>query len=70
MLRCLLDLAKVPGDLLGQVDTLMKWGIKFSDQDIEEIQLFVDICDPLERLFSSLNSEKEATLPECFLSSE
>ena len=62
MLRVLLEVAHAPDDLLGQLDTLMKWGIVFSDVDIQEIELFVAICDPLERLFSTLNSEKEATL--------
>lgn len=62
MLRALLEVAHAPGDLLGKVDTLMKWGVMFSDEDIMEIELFLTICDPLEKLFSSLNSEKESTL--------
>ena len=62
MLRALLEVAHAPDDLLAKVDNLMKWGLVFSDEDIQEIELFVSICDPLERLFSSLNSEKEATL--------
>ena len=62
MLRALLEVLHAPGDLVAKVDNLMKWGILFSDEDIQEIELFVSICDPLERMFSSLNSEKEATL--------
>ena len=62
MLRGLLEVLKAPGDLLGQVDAIMKWGIVFSDGDIMEIDLFLAILGPIEQLFSNLNSEKEATL--------
>ena len=62
MLRGLLEVLKAPGDLLGQIDAIMKWGIIFSDEDIREIDLFLAICGPMEQLFSNLNSEKEATL--------
>ena len=62
MMRTFLEVSRAPGDLLGQVSDHMKWGVTFSAQDIKELEKFVFLMDPLERLFSNLNSEKEATL--------
>ena len=62
MMRAFLEVSRAPGDLLGQVSDHMKWGVTFSAQDINELQKFVSLMDPIERVFSGLNSEKEATL--------
>ena len=62
MMRTFLEVSRAPGDLLGQVSDHMKWGVTFSAQDINELQKFVSLMDPIERVFSGLNSEKEATL--------
>ena len=62
MMRTFLEVSRAPGDLLGQVSDHMKWGVTISAQDINELQKFVSLMDPIERVFSGLNSEKEATL--------
>ena len=62
MMRTFLEVSRAPGNLLGQVSDHMKWGVTFSAQDINELQKFVSLMDPIERVFSGLNSEKEATL--------
>ena len=38
----------------------------FSAKDIDDIKVFVQVMDPMERLFSSLNSEKESTVHLCY----
>ena len=62
MIRIFLRVAKEPDDLLAQLNNLGNWGKTFSSDDIIEITKFYTIMDPMEDLFSSLNSSKEATL--------
>lgn len=62
MIRIFLRVAKEPDDLLAQLNKLGNWGKTFSSDDIIEITKFYTIMDPMEDMFSSLNSSKEATL--------
>ena len=56
MIRTFLRVAEAPDDLLAQLNDYCKWGKSFSSDDIKEITKFYTMMDPLEVLFSSLNS--------------
>lgn len=62
MCRTFIEVACAPGDLLSQVSNHMGWEYVFSSLEIQDLQLFLVLMDPLEELFSSLNSEKVATI--------
>ena len=66
MLRVLLEAAESLDKPLQKLSYSMEWDIKFSAKDIEEIKVFVQVMDPMERLFSSLNSEKDSTVHLCY----
>ena len=66
MLRVLLEVAECPDKPLEKLNYAMGWGIQFTAQEIENIRVFVRIMDPMERIFSSLNSEKESTIHLCY----
>ena len=66
MLRVLLEVAECPDKPLEKLYYAMGWGIQFTAQEIEHIRVFVRIMDPMERIFSSLNSEKESTIHLCY----
>ena len=44
----------------------MSWDIVFTHEDIASFEIFVSLMDPMEKLFSSLNSEKESTIHLCY----
>ena len=62
MIRVLVKVSKDDRDLLGLVSSHCKMKITFDPGELLELEKFVSIMDPLEALFSSLNSSKEATL--------
>ena len=62
MLRELLKVADLPDDPLKRLSDHMKWKIEFSSADITELKKFIQIMEPMERLFCQLNSEKDSTL--------
>ena len=62
MLRVLLEAAERLDEPLMKLNYAMCWGIEFTALDIENIKTFVQSMDPMERLFSSLKSEKESTI--------
>ena len=66
MLRVLLEAAERVDKPLQKLSYSMGWGIEFSAKDIEDIKVFVQVMDPMERLFSSLNSEKDSTIHLCY----
>ena len=66
MLRVLLEAANQPDKPLKKLSYEMSWGIVFTDKDIANMQVFVELMDPMEKLFSSLNSEKESTIHLCY----
>ena len=66
MLRVLLDAAERLDKPLQRLSYAMEWDIVFSAKDIDDIKVFVQVMDPMERLFSSLNSEKESTVHLCY----
>ena len=66
MLRVLLEAAKHQDKPLQKLSYAMGWGINFSEQEIEDIRVYVELMSPLERLFSSLNSEKESSSHLCY----
>ena len=61
MIRVLVKVSKDDRDLLGLVSSHCKMKITFDPGELLELEK-VTIMDPLEELFSSLNSSKEATL--------
>ena len=64
MCRCFLHLLRYPGDPLGQMlRHFSAWKIApLSASEIEQLEKFLQIMDPLERLFSKLNAERTATI--------
>ena len=66
MLRVLLEAALRPDQPLKKLSFEMSWDIVFTSEDISNMQVFVQLMDPLENLFSSLNSEKESTIHLCY----
>ena len=66
MFRVLLEAAERQDKPLEKLNYAMGWNINFSAQEIEDIRVFVRMMDPLERIFSSLNSEKESTIHLCY----
>ena len=66
MLRVLLEAANQPGQPLKKLSYEMNWNIIFTSEDIANIEIYVKMMDPMEKLFSSLNSEKESTIHLCY----
>lgn len=66
MLRVLLEAALRPDQPLKKLSFEISWDIVFTSEDIANIQVFVQLMDPMEKLFSSLNSEKESTIHLCY----
>ena len=66
MLRVLLEAALLPDQPLKKLSFEMSWDIVFTSEDISNMQIFVQLMDPMEKLFSSLNSEKESTIHLCY----
>ena len=62
MLRVLLEALECVDKPIRKLNMTMNWDIHFTSQDISNIRVFVRMMDPMERLFSSLNSEKESTI--------
>lgn len=65
MCRCFLDLVRYPGDPLGQMLQHFRssWKIApLTGSEIQELEKFLSIMDPLERLFAKLNAERTATI--------
>ena len=60
------ECAKYPGEPLFRLSEEMSWGIHFSRQDIAELEKFLEIMGPLEKLFSSLDSEKSSTIQKVY----
>ena len=66
MLRVLLEAANQPDKPLKKLSYEMNWNIIFTSEDIANIEIYVKMMDPMEKLFSSLNSEKESTIHLCY----
>ena len=66
MLRVLLEAANQPDKPLKKLSYEMSWDIVFTSEDIANIEIYVKMMDPMEKLFSSLNSEKESTIHLCY----
>ena len=66
MLRVLLEAADHHDKPLQKLNYAMGWGINFSEQEIKDIRVYVKLMSPLERLFSSLNSENESSSHLCY----
>ena len=66
MLRVLLEAARLPDQPLKKLCYEMSWDIVFTHEDIASFEIFVSLMDPMEKLFSSLNSEKESTIHLCY----
>ena len=65
MCRCFLHLLRYPGDPLGQMLQHFRsaWKIPpLTATEIQELEKFLRIMDPLERLFTKLNAERAATI--------
>ena len=66
MLRVLLEAAERQDKPLEKLSYAMGWGIEFTTEEIEHVRVFVRMMDPMERIFSSLNSEKDSTIHLCY----
>ena len=62
MIRGLLDCARYEGSPLAKLSASMDWGISFSQNDLAELQKYLELVGPLEKMFQSLNSDKESNI--------
>ena len=58
MLRVLCEAARYDGNPLLKLSNTMKWGISFGDNEITELEHYLEIIGPLEEMFNSLNSSQ------------
>ena len=65
-LRELLRCAEWEGAPLAKLEEQMGWGISFSSQELNELKKFLQIFDPLEVLFSSLDSDTTSNIQKVY----
>ena len=66
MIKVLLECSKYEGNPLFMLADSMNWDIQFSRQDLAELEKFMTIMGPLEKLFSSLDSDQHSTIQKVY----
>ena len=66
MIRGFVEASKQPNNPVNEVCREMDWGLVFTSEDIDLLDLFLSLMTPMEFLFVRLNSDKETTLHLCY----
>ena len=66
MIKVLLECSKYEGNPLFMLADSMNWDIQFTRQDLAELEKFMTIMGPLEKLFSSLDSDQHSTIQKVY----
>ena len=65
MVRTFVDALTAEGDPIHVLNKTMggkRWNITFSRRDVADLQCFLQLMGPLEKLFTELNAEFEPTI--------
>ena len=66
MISVLIECAKYEGNPLYRICQEMDWKISFSPHEIAELEKLLIILGPLERMFSTLDSETHSTIQRVY----
>lgn len=62
MVSTMVQAFRYEGNPLNRLATTMKWGISFGENEIQELEKYLEIIGPLEQMFNSFNSEKTSNI--------
>ena len=62
MLEVFIEAANDPKQPLYHLSIEMQWGITFSRAEIKELEKFMSIMQPMEKMFARLNSEETSCM--------
>ena len=66
MVATMVEAYRYEGNPLNRLSTSMKWGITFGENEIQELEKYMEIIGPLEQLFNSLNAEKSSNIQKIY----